>query len=216
MLLNNTNSHQIIVGLDGEMSAPLNQGGKLIQAGFAFNPEPGKISYTSSIIKHETMTWNTDAAEVHKITKTQVEQARTANILDNKFDVLIREMFPKARNRQLLMTGFGVSGFDRPFFDSTLPTTMKHFSRRHLDLSTICLFLSGSTKPGGGGVFNDRSFKAAAKNHARNVLKNHNVYGREHDAGFDAILALVAYDFLSAHLHGVEVTKNWNFEEVTV
>ncbi len=186
----------IVIGLDGEMSASSrDDGGKLIQAGFAAATSAG-IDVFSSLIRMDGGLWAEQAAAVHQIPRAELSDAPAAPTVDEHAASWMRGHGGRGDRRHLVPVGFNVGAFDLPFFLDTLPATMSYVSRRTIDLNAVCFFLDGSHCPARGEALDWRGWKAAGREFAAERLDTLGVAAGPHDAGWDAAEALVCYDWM--------------------
>lgn len=191
-----TDPHAVVIGLDGEMSAAdLDRGGALIQAGLAYVDAVGTTHVRSDLISWDHMTWDERAAQVHNLDRTDVDAAPRADVVDAQLATWLEGAGATPGRRQVLTVGFNVVAFDHPFFRASLPTTMGMVSRRGIDLNGLCFLLDG-WDPGKGGARDWKGWKRAIKTNGIARLEAAGIAGREHDAGFDAALALHGFLWL--------------------
>lgn len=179
-----------MVGLDGEMSgSELADGCRLIQAGLAVQTATGTDVFCE-LISWPEMLWQDRAASVHGLSREAVDAARPAEEVDEAAFRWLLAHGAKDGERSVISVGFNVGAFDHPFFRHALPRTMSLVSRRTVDLNAVCFTLDGwdphwQNEPRDWAGWK-RSMKAAAVKR----LATDGIVGDEHDAGFDAALAL--------------------------
>ena len=201
MHLSNT-SDLLIVGCDGEMSSPdLHDGGRLIQAGFAAIDDTGTTQVFSELISWPDMTWSDRASAVHRLAREDVDAAAPAHEVDVTAANWLTSMGATPQRRHVLTCGFNVAGFDHPFFAHALPDTYRLLSRRTIDLNAICFTLDGWDPNPLNDPRDWAGWKKSAVAHAKEALTAHGVTGREHDAGYDAAIALHAFIWLRTQVH---------------
>lgn len=184
----------LVVGLDGEMSSTdLSGGGRLIQAGLAVCTDRG-VDVFSELIRWPALDWSQDAARVHGIQRAQLADARHADEVD---DAAYHWLVARGASctRQAVSVGFNVSSFDHPFFHHALPRTMGLISHRAIDLNSLCFTLDGAPGPSGTPM-TWMEWKERAKLSGAAALAALGFLGQEHDAGYDAALAITTWGFL--------------------
>lgn len=190
------------VGLDGEMSAAnLDEGGKLIQIGFALwrGHNDDQIVFTKTINPApEEMLWEEEAAAVHKITREEIAEAADRYTADaDCYAFLVGSGAGTKRRAKTIAVGFNVGAFDMPFVRHMLPKTNSLFSRQTVDLNAVCFALSIHTRFA-GKLITMGAWKTLAKEYAAEQSKvlSHRDW-HPHNAGYDASNALYAFEFLS-------------------
>lgn len=176
------------IGLDGEMSGTdLAAGHRLIQIGLA-RYEAGIMSSTSRLINPGEMLWSAQAEEVHLFTKEYIE---SYGVEPPVVDAEMVDWIPISSKRDLVMVGFNVSSFDRPFVEYTLPHLYNKFSRRSVDLNSIIFAMSDTD-----GQF--QKIKGRAKDYALEQMEGRfqGFKDRQHDAEYDAVMALYCFEYL--------------------
>lgn len=191
----------LVIGLDGEMSASdLEAGGRLIQGGIAVFDDGG-VQVTSELMSWPDMRWDPRAAEVHQLPRDVVDAAQTVEEADEVLYSWLLARGAVAHRRTLITVGFNVGAFDHPFFRHALPRAMSVISRRTIDLNAVCMTLDGWDPSPRCTTPRDWSgWKRSAKNAAKSYLDAAGVEGVEHDAGYDAALAIVAWLWLRAQI----------------
>ena len=181
----------IYIGLDGEMSDKnIDDGAALIQIGFAII-DGSTIHTFSSTMNPIDMYWTQSAFEVHKITREEVDRAPTCYEVDVlAYDWLVNRGLNPDKRIKNVPVGFNVSAFDIPFLRKYMPKTNTLFSRRTADLNAICFALDGKD---GMGM---EAWKKRAKKYALEQMED--TYGNNaHNAGWDAIMHIKCFEFLS-------------------
>jgi hypothetical protein len=189
-------------GLDGEMSAAeLHAGGRLIQIGAAAHTYPDGVTLTeepdafSMLLNPGSMSWDPESAAVHGFTREEIEAAApAADVDDALYSWLVARGANPKRRENTIAVGFNVGSFDLPHLAVVLPKTYSLFSRRSLDLNSICFTLDGKPIDGTPGTW--QQWKEAAKTHAIVTLAGLGYQEAEHDAGYDALLHLYVWRFL--------------------
>ena len=183
------------VGLDGEMSgSEIDKGAALIQIGFAlWNKENVEMIHMN--MNPGEMTWSEEAEKVHNIPISSVKKSSAVEQVDkNAYEWLFkRGLRPEYRTTQIAV-GFNVGSFDMPFLRKYMPLTASLFSRRTVDLNALCFALDG--KHG----LNSLEYKKQAKSYA---IKQIGPIGlAEHNAGYDSLIHLYGYRYLSKIIWG--------------
>jgi hypothetical protein len=193
-------STPIFVGLDCETSArSLAQGARLIQAGIAIRTDAG-LEVLSELVSWDEMLWDEGAAAIHNIPREALDAARPAAQVDTAFhNWLVLRTPAETSHQELVSVGFNVASFDHPFFAHAMPRTMGLFSHRAVELNSLCFALDGAPGPD-GKCWGSEQWKACAKSVAAERLEARGLGGVEHDAGYDAALALEIFDWLRAQM----------------
>lgn len=206
----------LLIGLDGEMSAAeLCEGGALIQAGLAIRTQQGvdvfceminpQMPWSETPSTPGTLWWSESAAAVHGLTKEQIASAKPASEVDElAYQWLIAHGATDNR-RQVITVGFNVMAFDHPFFRSALPLTMSLIARRGIDLNAVCFTLAGWDPVATATPRHWTGWKRSLKAAAVKTLEDLGIFGAEHDAGYDAALALAGSEFLRDEIRGCKV-----------
>jgi DNA polymerase III epsilon subunit-like protein len=189
------------IGLDGEMSsADIKTGGKLIQIGMAKYCD-GEMISIGSLLNPGSMDWSEEAAAVHQFTKKEIEEnGEDPAMIDQS---LANWANPTKERRDCIMVGFNVGSFDRPFVEQSLPILFSKFSRRTVDLNSIIFAMSDSDKE-----FNQ--IKKMAKEYAIKQMTGmfDGFKDRQHDAEYDAVMALYCFEYLRAKIFNPEDLNN--------
>lgn len=192
----------VVLGMDGEMSGEPEEGGALIQAGFAAVTGEGTQVF-NSVLNPGPMQWVERAAQVHGLSRDVVEQASAAAVVDDLASDWLRRHGGVDGLRQVVTVGFNVGAWDHPFFRAALPRTMAMVSRRTIDLNALCFTLDGwDPNPRAAAAARDwAGWKRSAKAYAAKTLAREGFTVAEHDAGYDAAEALHAWLFLRDQVH---------------
>ena len=195
----------VFIGLDGEMSsAELEQGGRLIQVGAAvWSGRPGEDceTFSSLIFLDESMPWSERAAQVHGIPRADLASAPSPVEVDKLFYAWLIAHGAQEGSRIIVPIGLNVAAFDMPFFRLTLPRSSSLIARRAVDLNAICFSYDGwDPNPRSDGSRDFAGWKRSMKIAANTWLSEHGVPVREHDAGYDALQALVGWWWLREQL----------------
>jgi len=190
----------VLIGLDGEMSsADIVTGGKLIQAGAAAwsGPRGSLVETFTSLIRQVDMEWSDRAAQVHGLSREQVDEAPEASEVDDAFHAWLIAHGGVEGRRILVPVGLNVASFDMPFFREALPRSAALFARRAVDINALCFTYEGwDPNPRCTTPRDFAGWKRSFKSEANARLAAAGVPVREHDAGFDAAQALVGWWWL--------------------
>ena len=179
----------MVVGLDCETStASLRDGGRLIQARLAVASTSG-VETLCALVAWPSLSWDPASEQVHGISRDSLEGAAGADQVDELCRQWLLAHGADEDTPNVLTVGFNVGSFDHPFFSHALPRTMELVTHRTLELNSVLLSLDGLA-PRGGEPRSWQEWKRHAKAHAAGWLESVGVVGREHDAGYDAALAL--------------------------
>lgn len=183
----------LYVGLDGEMSGYLSEGGKLIQIGLTVRTADG-LETLDFLINPGEMTWVERAAEVHNIPQELILAEGISNEEADQrcYDWLIGHGADPRKRKLTIPVGFNIIGFDMPFIKEQLPRTYSLFSRRMADLNGMIWMLQGKDGMGFTG------WKNAGLKYAEDIL----VENREHDAGWDSARHLLVFEYFKALVTG--------------
>lgn len=176
----------LYVGIDGEMSGYLEEGGKLIQIGLTVRTAEG-LDTLSILINPGEMFWNEDSAKVHNIDQRDIRDFGKPNESADHmvYNWLINHGADPKKRRLTIPVGFNIIGFDMPFIKAQLPRTYSLFSRRMADLNGMIWLLQGKD----GKTFTN--WKDEACEFAHNNLDNY----LPHDAGWDSKRHLLCFEF---------------------
>lgn len=176
------------IGLDGEMSGTeIEFGARLIQIGFAF--EDG--AHYNAFLNPGKMSWSYEAQEVHGITQDRVNDFMSATEIDQRaYEFLTGRGLDPKRRAQAIPVGWNVGSFDMPFVKKSMPKTYGLFSRRVVDLNSLCFALDGRKDNGMPVKF--ETWKRRSKDYAINRIG----YEDAHDAGWDARMSLYCFYYL--------------------
>jgi hypothetical protein len=186
----------IYVGLDGEMTGTeLSAQARLCQIGIAFDT---KRTFVSDI------GWGVgdyiavdQALEVNKFTHRRIQQGPDPTFVDNLLESFLVGNGGLKDKKIFIPVGFNVGRFDMPFVEDALPISNQYFSRRTIDLNAICFDYDGEIKYE-GSYPTWRGWKRLAKNYAQEIIDTSNVQGAAHDAGWDAVQAILCLEFLKS------------------
>jgi DNA polymerase III epsilon subunit-like protein len=189
------------IGLDGEMSsAEIKSGGKLIQIGMAKYCD-GEVASIGSLLNPGVMDWSEEAQAVHEFTRKQIEeQGEDPAMVDQ---MLSDWANPTKETRDCIMVGFNVGSFDRPFVEQSLPILFSRFSRRTVDLNSIIFAMSDTDEEFNKIKKDAKDYAIAKMGGMFNGFKN-----RQHDAEYDAVMALYCFEYLRAKIFNPEYIDN--------
>jgi hypothetical protein len=160
----------------------------LIQIGVAITPD---IIFTSDI-GHQTYNWTQEALDVNKFTHERIRAGPAPAVVDAALVEWVKANVPGERIR-LIPVGFNVASFDVPYVRYWLPEFSKLLGYRAVDLNSV---LYTAAKVTGRGY---DKIKDAAKKYAVRVLERPEDF---HNAGYDAAVALAAWEYLIKLLGG--------------
>jgi hypothetical protein len=149
------------------------------------------------------LAWNPKAAEVHKIPREAILLADSPARVDQK----LVEWLDEHKIGKVVPVGFAVTNFDMPFVREYLPEFSKRVSMRGVDLNAIVFALSAVTGMGFDSI------KNAAKEYAqRMIAQNTSNTMQAHDAGYDALQAIYAFEFFRRGIVFREIHGHLNHE----
>lgn len=183
------------IGIDGEMSGTdIDAGHKLIQIGLAkyVNDEVVSIGY---LINPGEMAWSLQAEEVHQFSREYINKY---GLSPDGVDIASSTWAnPSTQKRDFVMVGFNVGSFDRPFIKQTLPLLYGKFSRRSVDLNSLIFSMSATNSTFERIKGNAKDYAIAKMDGMFNDFKN-----RQHDAEYDAVMALYCFEYLRTLIKG--------------
>ena len=159
---------------------------QLVQIGAAFRDDVGEYSLFSSDIGYDEWDEEPEAMAVHGMTKERILAAPRAQVVDAK----LQQWFEQQGIRKAVPVGWGVSGFDMPYARRYLPEASRFLSMRSVDLTGVAFTIAEIA----GHSFN--AVKGASKKYAERELRQR--FSKQpswHDAGYDAIAALMAWEY---------------------
>ncbi len=182
--------------------ADLAAGGRLIQIGLAFGTGPGE--WIAERIGWDPGDYAADprAMAVHGISEQEIRDAPRAEVVDRRLYEWCRAHGGTPEKRRLVAVGFNVGAFDLPFVRDALPETSRLLSRRSVDLNAVCFLLAGTLVHGGSRP-SWTGWRRLAKRAAEARLAGEGIEPAWHDAGYDALASLVAFEWLRARVAGV-------------
>lgn len=179
-------------GTDHDRSAPI-QLGIANDTGAVFNMLIGGWDWDDpQLVRYESRAWSEEAFGVHGITKDRLASAPGPEVVDALAFEWLNKNVPRHPAGRIPV-GWNVSGFDVPFLRQHFPQTARAMSYRSVDLNAITFFLASC----GIGKYQDikGTVKATA---ALRIATEHGGEEKWHDAGYDALASLYAYQALVA------------------
>ena len=189
----------IVLGLDGEMSgSEVGEGDVLVQIGAAFSVTE---RYSSLIGWPEGSYHSTEAGmAAHGISPADIAAARPAAEVDAELSAwLIAGLAARGLGtdaKRLVPVGFNVGAFDMPFVRANLPLTYGLLSRRVIDLNAFCMGYAMSGRLLAGTAPKWSGWKRLAVTAAERQIRAAGIEEQRHDAGYDAVEAVLALEFL--------------------
>lgn len=206
----------IFVGMDLETSGSSHNRSALIQVGIAneygqiYSSYVGGWHFSGALQTADgrrTHTWSDEAEErAHKIPQATIDAARPRWEVDEEAEAWIREyvgIVPKA----IIAVGWNVAGFDFPFWREYLPRAAASMAYRSVDLNALVFLVTqaGMLRPD-GQPWTYYKLKGYVKKEAEAMHFARTGNGpQDHDAGYDALVAIYAWDVLKDVLMGVWV-----------
>ena len=187
----------IFIGLDGETSSlHLENGGRLIQAGVALNIDGNYKVFNEYISWPQGMEWDQKAEAVHGIPQLLAQNGRYAQDVDLELSSWLLKELGDIANGTLISVGWNVAAFDHPFFIHALPITMSLINRRAVELNSLCY--AEARKDSNSPTNEDfELIKSKAKAWGVDKLTQQDITGHEHDAGYDAALGLMVFEYFN-------------------
>lgn len=138
------------------------------------------------------------ASEVHKIPLGVIQQALDPAGVDKMLYEFLLTIGGSKGERVLVPVGWNVGSFDMPFVRNTLPLSAALFSRRYVDLNSVCFTYGSLVK---GVPFGDwHGFKNDCKQFAEEALQIDGEPAQWHDAGYDAQAACYSWKRLRQYV----------------
>ena len=183
------------VGLDIESSRG-DLYARCIQLGIAYS----LTSYSSTLVRWSAHDlehhghWQAEAEAVHKIPKEFVllqdhNDEYAAHNLDRRLESVFRDAY-QFEEKQLIAVGFNVGGFDLPILRRDMPRMAKYFHYRTLDLNSV-MFMDAKRQHRDFKMLKDLVIEEAKRR-----LEIAGTAEARHNAGYDAVLALVCMQVL--------------------
>ena len=194
------------VGLDFETSGTSHDRHAPIQIGLATRSEVfgGLVGGWDWDNDYE---WSYEAQDIHGIEQADLEDCLTAAQMDGEASTWLSTLDTPAK--KIIAVGWNVAAFDFPFLRQHFPRTAEGMSYRSVDLNAIIFALVESRMMDPyGKVWDYYGLKKAAKDYAADAVEREfpeMFTGEEwHDAAYDAIASLFAYDFLTYEIRTSE------------
>ena len=206
----------IFVGMDLETSGSSHERSALIQVGIAneygqiFSEYVGDWRWEDRVDTKwdhidglRSYDWSEEAAPIHNIARSTIDAARPAHLVDASAEEWIKAnvgIVPKA----IIAVGWNVAGFDFPFWREYLPRAAGSMAYRSVDLNALVFYAtqSGLIRPD-GEPWTYYKLKGHAKNEAAKMhFARTGMDGMNHDAGYDALVSIYAWDVLKDVLRG--------------
>lgn len=179
-------------GTDHDLSAPI-QLGMASPDGAVFDMLVGGWDWDDpKMVAYEARSWSEEAFGVHGITKDRLLSAPKPTLVDTLAVEWLDKHIPRHPAGRIPV-GWNVSGFDVPFLRQHFPKTARAMSYRSVDLNAIVFFLDSCKI----GKYADikRTVKLTA---AMRIAGESGQQEKWHDAGYDALASLYAYQALVA------------------
>lgn len=195
--MHTTEQQIIFIGLDGETSSlKLENGGRLIQAGVALNIGGNFKVFNEYISWPQGMEWDQKAEAVHGIPQSLAQNGRYAQDVDLELSSWLLQELGEIPKGSLISVGWNVAAFDHPFFNHALPVTMSFINRRAVELNSLC-YAEARKESYSVTSGNFELVKSKAKAWGVDRLTQQNIVGHEHDAGYDAALGLMVFNYFN-------------------
>lgn len=198
------------IGLDLETSGTDHDESAPIQLGLAWLDERGDAHDFSSYVggwnwiepEHlysghrgfNDFVWNPESAQIHRIPKTDLVRAPRRLQVDQEAQEWLDGL--DLGDFKYIPVGWNVASFDMPFVKKHFPHLSKRFQYRAVDLNSLVFTIDQMNlyKPT-GGRWKFSTIKRVVKERAaiRTELEITDTIGW-HDAGFDALAGLYAWD----------------------
>lgn len=203
----------IFLALDGEMSSPkFAEGGALIQIGAygAINSsiidEADNARRFESPIRFEGGLWEESAESIHGISRKELEDAPTAEDVDDLFYGWLLSIGAKPKRRLIVPVGMNVGAFDMLFVNKFLPRSAELFTRRCVDVNGVCFSMDGI--PYFDEPKSAAEWKSLSLEYGRRQWRAK--FGEDsalapHDALFDAWVQGFGWEFLKSGMRGVSL-----------
>lgn len=186
------------VGLDGEMTGQFKNGGKLCQMGVAFDIE--NIFCKDVGWDRKDLFCEPGAMKIHGLTEDYLaEEADYHTKVDGVLSHWLECRGASNESRSLVPVGWNVARWDMPFVEDALPISNEYFSRRTIDLNAIVYYLDRKVYYN-GSYPSYKGWKRMSKAYAQAKLLEADITPDWHNAGYDAIAALLSLEFLQGVL----------------
>lgn len=141
--------------------------------------------------------WDERAAEVHGITKARLQEEGLSIPRVTLEAINFIEAHSNVWHGQRKLVGWNVGSFDVPFVRKHLPGVASVLSYQSADLNAACFIISEAQEVSYKGL------KARAKEYAAEMALKDGLEEAWHDAGYDALASLYAWDYLKSRVqHG--------------
>lgn len=193
------------VGLDFETSGTSHREHAPIQIGLATRKEVfgGLVGGWDFEDKYD---WSYEAEEIHGISQGDLIDCAPAYEIDGLASEWLQALDTPAK--KIIAVGWNVAAFDFPFLRLYFPRTAQGMSYRSVDLNAIVFALVDARMTDSyGRPWDYYGLKKAAKEYAAAVIAREfpEIEGEQwHDAGYDALASLHAYDFLNYEIRTSE------------
>ena len=173
-------------------------GDVLVQIGVAFSV----TERYCSLIGWPEGTYHSTVAGMaaHGIPPSTIAAARPAAVVDAELSAwLVAALAARGMGtdaKRLVPVGFNVGAFDLPFVQAALPRTYGLLSRRVVDLNAFCLAYGDTGRLLAGTAPKWSGWKRLAQAHAEQQIRAAGITEPRHDAGYDALEAILALEFL--------------------
>jgi hypothetical protein len=203
----------IFVGMDLETSGSDHKRSALIQVGIAneygqiFSEYVGGWTWDDgnpwNLTGERRYDWNETAAGIHNIPRSTVDAARPPHEVDADAEAWIHANVGVV-GKAIIAVGWNVAGFDFPFWREYLPRAAGSMAYRSVDLNALVFYVTqaGMLRPDGQPwtYYKLKGYvkrEAAEMHYARTGGEAQN-----HDAGYDALVSIYAWDVLKDVLRG--------------
>lgn len=169
--------------------------GRAIQLGWAFSRSEyysTPLRWTPHELEHFGH-WQDEAAAVHQIPKEHCIHEPQFNVHASQVDRALAEAHADVPDREWIAVGFNVAGFDMAILRRDMPKFCRMFHYRTLDINAV-LFMDALRTL--GNVEHFKAMKDNVMDEAKRELAALGVEEKRHDAGYDALFALVCMEVL--------------------
>jgi len=190
----------VLLGLDGEMSdSELSEGAVLVQIGVAFSVSE---RFSSLVGWPEGSYFASEKGMgAHGIAASEIARAPRSDEVDDALVAFLTEGLARrglgTDAKRLVPVGFNVGGFDLPFVAAYLPRSYAMLSRRVVDLNAFLMSYDAQKKVYEGASPKWSGWKRMAVSYAAKNIEEVGIAVTRHDAGYDALEALYALEFLT-------------------
>jgi hypothetical protein len=182
----------IFAGLDGEMTGSDVNRHSLIQIGLALS----ESLVFESRIAWEDFEYDPAALNAIRVTPESICTGPSAEEVDSH---LVRWLQSHGvAERSIVPIGWAVSDFDRPFVQKFLPRFYEYLHHHSVELNAVVYSLAGARKYLGETVEFSRWKEMAKKISMLAILNRRGLPAKEHDAGDDALMGLISWNWLRA------------------